>query len=72
MSRPPKIYKIYCYDVAQKSVTADFIKAAHDGEAIELAETGCTATKCEIWDGRRLVAQIDRKAGEPVRVKASA
>jgi hypothetical protein len=58
MSAPPKTYRIYCYDMGQKSVTADFIKAAHDEEAIAKAEA-CAASKCEIWDGKRLVAQIE-------------
>ena len=38
MSAPPKTYRIYCYDVGQKSVSADFIKAAHDEDAIAQAE----------------------------------
>jgi hypothetical protein len=58
MSVPPKTYRIYCYDIGQKSVTADFIKAAHDEEAIAKAEV-CAASKCEIWEGKRLVAQIE-------------
>lgn len=58
MSFPAKTYRIYCYDVGQKSVTADFIKAAHDEDAIAQAEA-CASSKCEIWDGKRLVAQLD-------------
>ncbi len=58
MSAPPKTYRIYCYDVGQKSVSADFIKAAHDEDAIAQAEA-CAASKCEIWDGNRLVAQLE-------------
>jgi hypothetical protein len=41
-------------------VTADFLKAAHDEEAIALAQA-CAATKLEIWDGKRLVAQLERQ-----------
>ena len=60
MSVPPKTYRIYCYDIGQKSVTADFIKAAHDEEAIAKAEV-CAASKCEIWEGSRLVTSLRRE-----------
>jgi len=58
VSAARKTYRIYSYDVAQKSVTADFIKAAHDDDAIAQAEASM-ASKCEIWDGNRLVAQLN-------------
>lgn len=57
MSAPPKTYRVYAYDMGQNSVTADFVKAADDEEAIAKAQA-CAASKCEIWDGKRLVAQI--------------
>lgn len=58
MSASLKIYRIYSFDMGQRSVTADFIKAAHDDDAIAQAEA-CLASKCEIWDGKRLVAQLE-------------
>ena len=61
MSSPPKVYRLYCFDIERKEVTADFIKAASDTEAIAHAEA-CKATKCEIWDGKRLVARHDAGA----------
>ncbi|NUQ18314.1 MAG: hypothetical protein HOP95_07660 [Sphingomonas sp.] len=59
MSAPLKIYRIYSYDVGRKIVTADFIKAADDAGAIATAEAADFAGKRELWDGRRMVAQID-------------
>ena len=59
MSALPKLYRVYCFDLERKSVTADFIKAADDDEAVARVETDCLATKCEIWEGRRLVAQLE-------------
>ena len=58
MSASPKTYRIYRYDIGQKSVTADFIRAADDDDAIAKAESRL-ASKCEIWDGNRLVAQLE-------------
>lgn len=59
MSAPLKTYRVYCFDVARKMVTADFIEAADDEEAIASAEAAGIASKCEIWDERRLVAQLE-------------
>ena len=57
MSAPAKTYRVCRFDMSEKSVTADFIKAADDEEAIAKAEAWM-ATKCEVWDGDRLVAQL--------------
>jgi hypothetical protein len=59
MSTPPKTYRVYCYDMDRKVVTADFIKADNDDDAIAQAEAAGFGSKCEIWDGKRLVAQLD-------------
>ena len=59
MSSPQKIYRVYCYDMATKVVTADFLKAATDEEAIAKAEAAGFGSKCEVWDGKRLVAQLE-------------
>ena len=59
MSPPTKSYRVYCYDAANKVVTSDFIDAASDEEAVALVEAQGFGTKCEIWDGDRLVAQLD-------------
>ena len=59
MSDPLKTYRVYCFDLASKVVTADFIKAANDADAIAKAEASGFGTKCEVWYGNRLVAQLD-------------
>lgn len=61
MSEPQKRYRVYCYDGASKVVTADFIKASSDEEAIAKAEARGFGSKCEIWDGKRLVAQLGQE-----------
>jgi hypothetical protein len=59
MSVPKKTYRVYCFDLARKEVSADFIQAGNDEEAIALVEAGDFGSKCEIWDGKRLVAQLE-------------
>ena len=56
---PPKTYRVYRLDLDRRSVSADFIKAAHDEEIIAKVGESFVASKCEIWEGRRLVAQLD-------------
>ena len=59
MSSPAKTYRVYCYDAAHRVVTADWIDAADDDEAIAKAEAAGFGSKCEVWDGRRLLAQLE-------------
>ena len=59
MSTPPKTYRVYCYDSAHHVVTADIIEATSDEEAIAKAEAAGFGSRCEIWDDRRLVAQLN-------------
>jgi len=61
MPERAKTYKVYCYDIARTVVTADFITAATDEEAIATVRAAGFGTKCEIWDGRRLVAQLEEQ-----------
>jgi len=58
MSSPNKIYRVYCYDSVHQVVTADVIEASSDEEAIAKAEAQGYGTRCEIWDGNRLVAEL--------------
>ena len=59
MSHSPQIYRIYCFDHARKSVSVNEIKASTDEEAIAAAEAAGFGSQCEVWQGRRLVAQLE-------------
>jgi hypothetical protein len=60
LSEPQKTtYRVYCYDAVLQNVEVDSIEAASDEEAIAMAHAAGFGSKCEIWDGRRLVAQLD-------------
>ena len=59
MSGPPETYRVICFDADRKVVTSDLIKASSDEEAIAQAEAAGFGTKCEIWQGERLVAQLE-------------
>ena len=58
MTSSQKIYRIYCFDAARHVVSVDEIEASSDEQAIAMAEEAGFGTKCELWDGRRLVAQL--------------
>jgi hypothetical protein len=59
MSAPQKTYRLYCFDAALKVVSADWLDATTDEEAIADAQARGFGSKCEIWDGDRLVAQLE-------------
>ncbi|MFL6752756.1 MAG: hypothetical protein ACJ8D5_09915 [Sphingomicrobium sp.] len=59
MSAAPKLYRIYCFDAVLRTVTSDWLEAASDEEAIAKATAAGFGSKCEIWDGARLVAQLE-------------
>jgi hypothetical protein len=54
-----KIYRVYCFDGSAMTVSSDFIEASSDAEAIAKATAAGFGSKCEIWDGNRLVAELD-------------
>ena len=52
-------YKLYCLDGAKRiQRAADVIHAARDEDAIAQVRALDMPTACEIWQGRRLVANI--------------
>lgn len=59
MSVPHKIYRLCCYDAANKIVTAELIDLPSDEEAIAIGAARCAGQMVEIWHGRRLVAQFE-------------
>lgn len=59
MSATAKAYRTYCFDGSLNVVTADWIQAASDEDAIAKAEAAGFGSKCEIWHDRRLVAQLE-------------
>jgi hypothetical protein len=58
MSQPRKTYRVYCFDGSTMTVSGDLIEASSDEEAIAKAEARGFGSKCEIWDGKRLVAAL--------------
>lgn len=59
MAQLSKTYRIYSFDVARRAVTADFIKASSDEEAVAKAEATASGTKFELWCDDRLIAQFN-------------
>ena len=59
MTQPRKSYRVYCFDAARHVVSVDEIAAADDADAIARAQAAQFGDKCEVWDGKRLVAQLE-------------
>jgi hypothetical protein len=58
---PTQTYRIYCFDGERMTVTGDLIEAASDEDAIAQAQRQDFGSKCEIWQGKRVVAELDGK-----------
>ena len=65
ISEPPTVYRVYCYDGSKMTLTGDLIQASSDEDAIAKAEARGFGSRCEIWDGNRLVAELqgERRLG---------
>ena len=57
MSQEPN-YRVYCHDGANKVVSAEWVEAQSDQEAIAIIQAEYPKYGCELWEGRRLVAKI--------------
>ena len=57
-----KTYRVYCFDGVHKILSHDLIEAASDDEAIAMANAMDYGTKCELWEGNRLVAELESRA----------
>lgn len=57
-------YRIYCFDGSTMTVDGHLIEADDDAEAIFRAQARGIGSKCEIWDGSRLVAQLEAERRE--------
>ena len=51
-------YRLYHIDGSGHFSTAEWIEAAEDSEAIELARARAHVSGCELWDGGRLVGRF--------------
>jgi hypothetical protein len=52
------IYRLYCFDGANKVWAANWIEAPTDEAAISVARGMEIGIKCEVWEGNRLVATL--------------
>jgi hypothetical protein len=64
MSSSLKTYRVYCYDAQMKTVSSNLIEAANDEDAVAQAEAHGFGSKCEIWEGNRLVAKLEEDRRE--------
>ena len=54
-------YRLYGLDGVRKVASGEWFDADDDEAAIEVAKNMMDGRECELWQGRRLVARLDRK-----------
>jgi hypothetical protein len=54
------MYRVYCFDGASRIVSADWIEAVNDAEALQIAVSRFDCPRVEVW-------HRDRFAGRSVR-----
>ena len=59
MSPPEKLYRAYVFDAKKRILTSDRVKAETDEQALAAVHAAEHGTKCELWDGDRLVATLE-------------
>ena len=59
MSAPTITYRVYCFDAARNVLTAEEVNAASDADAIARVEAAGFGSKCEIWNGDRMIFQLE-------------
>ena len=57
-------YRLYSLDGASKVASAQWIEAADDQAAIEVAKNMMDGHDCELWSRSRLIARLPRKTGD--------
>jgi hypothetical protein len=53
-------YRLYGLDGAGKIISAEWLEADSDEEAIAAARAQCKSVACEVWRRNRFVARIPR------------
>ena len=66
-------YRVYCHDSVNKLVTAQWIDASTDDQAVGIVQDLYSHLTCEIWTGRRLVAKVGESSlAKPARIDPGA
>ena len=57
-------YRVYCLDGASRFLSAEWIEAENDEQALALAAQLTQGIAREVWDRDRLVGRIEMDPGE--------
>jgi hypothetical protein len=60
-------YRLYGLDGVSRVASGEWIDAGDDQQAIEAARERFGDGHCEVWQGPRLVARLERRDGESAR-----
>ena len=63
-------YRLYALDGVSRVASGEWIEAGDDQQAIEAARKRFGDGHCEIWQGPRLVARLERVDGKPRRPRS--
>jgi hypothetical protein len=55
---PPETYRYYCLDASGRLHDTQWFDAADDDDAVAHVREKHPDSKCEVWDGNRLVASV--------------
>ncbi len=67
MGVPVAAYRLYFIDGAGKFTAAEWIEADGDESAVDAAHALNKSVRCELWQGRRLIARIEPGSPAPDR-----
>jgi len=59
-----KTYRIFCFDGASRIISADWLGADNDAEALETGKQALDCINIEAWEPDRLVGRIERSEHE--------
>ena len=54
-----KPYRVYCFDGASRIVSAEWIEAANDADALKAARELMDCFRMEVWEKERLVGRLE-------------
>lgn len=57
-------YRIYCFDGASRIISAEWLPATNDAEALSYAKHTKDGFRIEVWDRARLVGRHQRREAE--------
>ena len=52
-------YRLYCLGDRDEIIASHWVKAPTDEEALEMVKKEHPNSRCELWHGKRLIAEVE-------------